>query len=192
MSTSSLPGVDLLRKWMATFRYSVFRLETLQNYPGDDDEDVEAFRAGVPQPRRPEAQWYYDNVAAAARDGRVWQRVHVVTQPPTDYIRAELAGYSGNVSCGEDVRIIPIGEGEPWPVGVPRHDFWLFDSAHLFEMLYDEDAAWLGARQVRDAERIVGACYARDAALRQAIPWIDYIRADGEVADYLKTVGATP
>jgi hypothetical protein len=191
MSSDTLPGVASLREWMAAFRYSCFRLETLQSYPGDDDEDVAAFRAGIPQPRRAGAQWYYDNVAAAAQDGRVWQRVHVVTEPLTDYIRAELAGYSDNVRHGEDVRIIPVEVGESWPVDIPHYDFWMFDSAHLFDMLYDEHGVWLGAQLTRDTERIAENCYVRDAALHQSVPWADYIRADREVAEYLTSVGAT-
>ena len=43
------------------------------------------------------------------------QRVHVVTEPLSDYIRFELTGYAPNVEAGEDVRVISVREGEPWP-----------------------------------------------------------------------------
>ena len=99
----------------------------------------------------------------------------MVTEPLSDYIRFELTGYAPNVEAGEDVRIIPVHEGEPWPASLPHHDYWLFDSHELYDQHYDADGLWLGTEAVRDPARIVDACRWRDAALHQAAPWTDYV-----------------
>jgi len=49
-----LPGVADPRERLANFRYSLFRLETLQDYSGSgEDEAFAAFRAGQPTPVTP-------------------------------------------------------------------------------------------------------------------------------------------
>ena len=65
------------------------------------------------------------------------QRVHVVVEPLTAYLRYELA-WSYTPEAGEDIRIIPVQTGQ-WPAGLPGlgGDFWLFDSARLLRMHYD-------------------------------------------------------
>lgn len=46
-------------------------------------------------------------------------------------MRFELASYAPNVEAGEDVRIILVFTGGPWPDDVPCEDFWLIDSSEL-------------------------------------------------------------
>ena len=42
------------------------------------------------------------------------QRVHVVSEPLTDYLRFEITGYRLNVEAGEDVRILPRRQQGAW------------------------------------------------------------------------------
>lgn len=140
-----------------TFSWSAFRLEQLQHYQGTG----------------PAPEWAA-LVKANRRWGKTHQRVHVVTEPLTDAMQEELtAGYPGNVAAGEDIGIIAV-VGD-WPAEVPHADFWLFDSSRLYLMHYNPDGSWAGASRVRDPERIVEACRARDAALHRAIPWRAYV-----------------
>ena len=168
---------------LAAFRYSVFRLEALQDYRGSGEEDARAaFQAGKPLPLTPALRTWTHMVRQRVRSGCVVQRVHVVISPLTDYIRFELASYAPNVEAGEDVRIVPVLEGGSWPADVPQDDFWLIDSSELWSQRYDR----LGAEHVTDSEQIVRACRARDAALRHSLPWADYLREyHPEIASYL-------
>jgi hypothetical protein len=146
-----------------TFSWSAFRLEQLQHYEGTG----------------PAPEWAA-LVKANRRWGKTHQRVHVVTEPLTPAMQEELtAGYAGNVAAGEDIGVIPVTDS--WPVGVPREDFWLFDSSRLYVMRYNPDGSWAGATRVSDPERIVEACRARDAALQGAIPWPAYIASRPEL-----------
>lgn len=170
---------------------SVFRLETLQSY-GNSGEDpaLEAFVTGQPHVLTTGKRNWTALVRARRRAGCTMQRVHVVTEPLTDYMQFELTwGYAPNVEAGEDIRIIPVVEGQSWPVGVPHAtDFWLFDAHQLYVMDYDPDGTWLGAELVADPARIEQACRWRDATLRLGTPWVDYIRSRPQLASHVEAV----
>jgi hypothetical protein len=170
------------------FRRSAFRLETLQDYSGSgEDPHLAAFLAGKPRPPSPEHEQWAGAVRAHRRAGRVLQRVHVVTEPLSDYIRWELSwGYQPGVAAGEEVCIIPVADGE-WPVEVPHRDFWLFDDTELYDMHYTLDGTWLGAEPVTDSSRIEQARAWRDTALQRALPWQRYIRSHPELAARVST-----
>lgn len=53
-------------------------------------------------------------------------------------LRFELANYGPNVEAGEDVRNLPVRDGQ-WPTDIPRDDFWLVDSTDLWDMHYAAD-----------------------------------------------------
>lgn len=124
-------------------------------------------------------------VRAATRDGRTMQRVHVVTEPLTDYMRFEVAwSYAYSVTAGEDVRIIPLTAGQAWPPDLPQPggDFWLFDDTELFDMRYDTDGTWIGIEHTTDSTAVLDACRGQDTALRLAQPWAAYIDERPELA----------
>lgn len=152
-------------------RYTAFRLETLQVY--DVGYEEEAFRrflstgeVVIPESHK---EW-----ARIVGSGRRFQRVHVVVEPLTDYLRFECAwGYRSNMKAGEDISIIPVGEGS-WPEGLPRSDYWLFDSERLVRMNYASDGTMLPPELVTDPEHVVQANAVRDTALHLAIPFSEY------------------
>lgn len=158
------------------FKYSMFRLEVLQGYEGSgEDEAVAAMAAGQPEPPIPAMDRWASLIHAGRVAGKVHQRVHVVTEPLTNYMRYEIAwAYRQSTAAGEDVRIIPRSHGD-WPEGVSHDDFWLFDSSEMYLMHYDTGGMWLGAELITDSARIVAACRQRDAAWHQAIPWRQYV-----------------
>lgn len=184
-----LPPSDAgFNAWFREFRRSWFRLETFQSYGGSgEDEDIRAFNAG--RPLKVRASEYTANVRAAARDGRTMRRVHVITEPITDYIRYEVAAYAENVAAGEDVRIVPVAEGGAWPNGVPEaRDFWLFDDTDMYDMHYGADGFWLGFTHVTDPDALADAGRQRDAALALAQPWATYVADRPELAERVASI----
>lgn len=184
------PGSPAFRDRFEQFRYSVFRLETLQSY-GNSGEDpaLEAFQAGHPHLVTPGKQRWTAMIRANAHAGRTLQRVHVVTEPISDYLRFELTwGYGPNVEAGEDIRIIPVAEGDPWPADLPHRDYWLFDARELYDMHYESDGTWLGTEPVTDPDRIVQACTWRDAALFHAVPWSEYVATHPELTRHVEAL----
>lgn len=165
-------------------RYSIFRLETLSVY-GSSGEKVPlaAFLSDGPyRPSEGQDGWMA-MLRSNARSGCVMRRVHVVAEPLTDYLRFELCwSYPFSVAAGEEIRIVSVADAA-WPVDVPRHDFWLFDSCRLIDMHYDDHGNWLGVEPVDDPGRIVAANHARDAALHRSVPWATYVGDRRELAE---------
>jgi hypothetical protein len=171
------PGAPEFRARFAAFSYSVFRLETLQSY-GNSGEDAAfvAFLTDEPAPYEPAVEEWDAMTRRNAQAGRIQQRVHVVTEPLTDYMRFELTGYAQSVDAGEEVRIAHVAETEAWPSDLPRLDYFLFDSSELYLQHYDDAGEWLGTEPITDPAAIVRACRWRDAALYRATLWWDYMR----------------
>ncbi|MGH3872805.1 MAG: DUF6879 family protein [Pseudonocardiaceae bacterium] len=164
-----LPGVDQLVAAFRTFRYSVFRLESLQVYAGSgEDEGITAFHRGDPDPPPDPAEDEWAALLRANRDaGRLQQRVHVATEPISDYLAYELTWqYGPHVAAGEDIRIIAVHGA--WPDDVPQSDFTLFDSSRLFQLSYRPDGTWLGAQPVTDHASVVAACRSVDVRVLPA------------------------
>lgn len=185
------PGSDEFNALFTGFQRSAYRLETLQSY-GSPDEDAfyAAFLDGEPYPADDAGKsWWVSNVISPAiADGRSMSRVHVVREPLSSYLQFELTwAYAPNVAAGDDVRIIPVAAGESWPAQLPEgFDYWLIDD-RVYELVYanDEIRTWLGARFVDDAQRVQDAVQWRDAALRLAVPWREYVAARPELTELL-------
>jgi hypothetical protein len=157
------------------FEHTAYRLETLQQYDVSyEEEPFAAFLAGHPQPPDSSKDEWAGMIMDATEAGKVFQRVHVVSEPLTDYLRYEIErSYAPNVAAGEDIRILPVQAGRG--PRLPDHDYWLFDSRDLWVMEYDGDGRFLFAEQVSDRAVIVYHNYWRDAALHHAIPYADYL-----------------
>ena len=105
--------------------------------------------AGHQRPADSSKDQWVGMITAAVEAGKVFQRVHVVTEPLTDYLRYELGwSYPPNVEAGEDIRILPAESGR-WP-SLPRHDYWLFDSSDLWIMEYADDGTFRWIERIDD------------------------------------------
>ncbi len=166
---------DEFERCFTDFRYTAFRLETLQNYSvGGEKDPFKRFMSDGFQGFSAAVYEWGDEIRAGIAAGRRYSRVHVVTEPLSDYLRFECAcGYRLSVTAGEDIRILPVQEGD-WPDGIPRLDYWLFDSHRLLKMNYGPDGALLTPELVDDPEQIVAANLWRDRAMHLSVPFTEY------------------
>ncbi|WP_017569708.1 DUF6879 family protein [Nocardiopsis halotolerans] len=162
---------DEFDRFFEECRYTAFRLETLQVYDvGYEEEAFRRFLAGGEVITTDS----HEEWARLVGSGRQFRRVHVITEPLTDYLRFECVwGYRSSVKAGEDVNILPVNEGV-WPEGIPHSDYWLFDSEQLVRMNYAPDGTMLTPELVTDPEQIVRANAVRDRALHMSIPFSEY------------------
>lgn len=171
------PEFDAL---FATFRHTAYRLETLQVYDVSyEEEPYYAFLAGQDQPRDEAKSAWVTMLGYAAMAGKAVQRVHLVNEPLTDYLRYELErSYPPNAGAGEDIRILPAGltPARSLTALAALDDYWLFDSSDLWVMEYDREGRFEYIRQVSDPGTIVSHAYWRDAALHYAVPYAEYMR----------------
>lgn len=159
------------------FRYTCYRLETLQRYDvAYEREEYGRFLAGETQgASRGITGWIEGIVSKAVSAGKSMRRVHVVEEPLSDYLRYEFGwAYEHSVSAGEDVRLIPVERGR-WPEGLPHYDYWLFDSAILVAMYYDDDGTFFEAELIDDPRKVVDANRWRDMAVALSVPYRSYM-----------------
>jgi hypothetical protein len=169
----------LAREFDGLFARRVYRLETLDYYDAANErEPYAAFRAGT----RVDPTWRegWKRITRAIRDsGRDMARVHVVTEPASDYMRFMLLhGYPANAEAGEDVRI--LGRARERNAGLPEMDYWLFDDDLAAVLVYDgagviRHVEWRSRRE--DRAGVEDCCRWRDTALRLAIPLAEYVTA---------------
>ena len=174
-----------LSELVANFQRSAFRLETLPQYLVDAEaERFAAFRDGRPLPERSERtnQWLR-RIAAMTQAGQRWYRVHILSQPLTDYLRYELLAYQENAAVGEEIRIADVGIHPE--LADLRTDFWLLDGdgdeAVVALMQYDRDGRYFGFWRADDVEVIERCRRERDRALAASVPLSDFLAAVGDI-----------
>ncbi|HEU5472263.1 MAG TPA: hypothetical protein VFV67_16535 [Actinophytocola sp.] len=165
------------RQLFHSFEHTAYRLEVRDAYNVSyEHESMRKFLAGEPDDRIWKRSWL-DMVREATAAGRRFRRVRVVTLPLTDYSRFGLWGAQSNNAAGEDIRYLPRDKAEA--IGLPNHDYWLFDSTKLLHMHFDDDDVPLDHEFVDDAAEIVRHNYWRDAAWHHAIKRDDFAKEQG-------------
>ncbi|WP_395298560.1 DUF6879 family protein [Kitasatospora hibisci] len=163
-----LKGQDFGRLF-ETFERTAFRLETLAVYDVDEErEEFADFLAGKGLP--PDCA---DNpwVRSMTSLGKQVARVHVLRSPLSDYLRYELAAYPGNIKAGESIGIIDTARQEV--LGLPDHDFWLFDDSCVYQMRYTKAGRFIGAELLTD-DRLNEYQRYRDIALANPVPFEEF------------------
>jgi hypothetical protein len=100
-------------------------------------------------------------------------RVHVVSEPLTDYLRYELACYESSAEAGEDIRILPTERAAG--LDLPSFDYWLFDNERAAVMRYGARGLWLQTEIVTDPAFVMSCRRWQDQALSRAIPLDAYM-----------------
>jgi hypothetical protein len=173
-----LTSDQLAENFSSLFAVRAYRLETLDSYDAPSEREHYArFLAG--QPVDPGWRQPWKRLVGEVLDsGRSMARVHVVTEPVSDYMRFGLLhGYPANVEAGEDVRI--IGRAQAQAAGLPDMDYWLFDDELALRLVYDDAGALIRAEENRDPEALSQYLDWRTTALRLAMPLASYVAEHG-------------
>jgi hypothetical protein len=170
-----LTGADF-GQVLAGFERTARRLETRDRYASPaEDEVVRRFLAG--EPLGPAfLQVWLDQVRDATAAGKRVERVRVVSEPLSDYKRAEMVICRYNVEAGEDISYLKRGTATA--LDLPDYDYWLFDSARLALMHFTEEGQFVGAEVVTHPG--VVARHQRWFALARqaAVPYWQYLGQD--------------
>ncbi|WP_283137231.1 DUF6879 family protein [Rhizohabitans arisaemae] len=154
------------------FRHSAFKFEVRDRYSvSSEQESLSRFLADEPDPDRARRPWLA-RMKTATQQGKRIERVRVVSEPHSDYVRWLLAGGPLNAEAGEDIRYLPRPKTEG--SGLPGYDFALFDSRQLVRLHFDENDRPLRHELVTDPAVVVRHCYWRDAAWHYAVPFARY------------------
>jgi hypothetical protein len=170
-------GDVALGPYLASFRVSAFRLECRQHYdnPVEREWFARYLKTGEVPVFTPDNDAWCKLVAEARAAGKAVQRVHLVHEPPSDYVRFELECQRASLDAGEDIRVIAFrGSAEARPLGNHGHrgDFWLFDDETVVELDYDQEGRFLGARQVQESVEYYRSL--RGEAMKRSISLKEY------------------
>jgi hypothetical protein len=126
--------------------WSVFRLETLDQYSVDSDAgNVARYLAGEPAPSMAVKGPWLERLKAERASGKRRQRVHVVRSPLSAYLRYECEwGYAYTSQAGEEIRILDLTEVSASP-NLLDQDFLLLNDERAVLMCYDPAGRFLGA-----------------------------------------------
>ena len=160
--------VDLFR----TFQHTAFRLEVRTAYGvPDEDEPYRRFLAG----EDPGLDWFQPWLTLMRQEtaaGKRVERVRLIDDPPSDYLRFELWGTPYNLDAGEDIRYLDRGNADR--LGLPEYDWWLFDSRTLARLVFGENDRFLGVTLHDDPAEVLRHAQWRDAAWHHAVTYARY------------------
>ncbi|MFD4530461.1 DUF6879 family protein [Streptomyces sp. NPDC058470] len=164
-------------EWRAKFREfqsEAWRLETLPQYRvPQESEELEAFRSGKRIDPHSYASAYTEDLKRQRGEGKRKGRVHVLTQPLSEYLRFEFSRYyAPHVLAGEDIRILDVTDRENPLPGV--RDFWLFDRSTVVLMNYEEDGTQIN-RELYESDPAPFVEYQR-IAVADSIPFQEYVK----------------
>lgn len=167
---------DLFRQ----FEHTAYRLEvrTIYGVP-EEDEPFQRFLAG----EDPSTDWFEPWLALMREQtsqGKRVERVRVVDEPPSDYLRFEIWGTPHNLAAGEDIRYLTRSRANE--LGLPNEDTWLFDSKRLARLHFDGQNRPLGASLHEDLAELVQYNYWRDTAWHYAETFDTYSRRSAVTA----------
>jgi hypothetical protein len=163
---------DEWQRFFDTFAQSAWRLELHPVYlMPQEQEAFKRFLAGERLPIEHRSSWM-DRVAGYISTGRSIGRVHVVRRPLSDYLLFEFEWYyRHHVKAGEDIRILDL-TGKP-DLGLPDHDFWMFDEKRIVKMLYQADGTQIGRELVENPDMTKYLQY-REIALAGSVSFSEY------------------
>ncbi len=162
-----------------TARHTARRLESRERYDAPEERDaLQRFLAGQwteTDSRRDRPEWERIVRGLTERGGR-FERVRVVPEPLTDYLRFELFGCRLNVEWGEDIRY--LHQEAAARLDLPDHDFWVFDSRLLVLMRWTQDDRPLDHELVTDPELVARHERWIDLAMAHATLYVEYLAED--------------
>jgi hypothetical protein len=161
-------------KLFESFEHTAFRLEVRDRYNEPSEaESIRRFLAGEPENVYDHFQEWLALVRAATEEGRRFSRVRVVSVPLTDYSRYGIAYARHTNAAGDDIRYVTRDRARS--IGLPDHDYWLFDSRKIARLHFDEsDDRLLGVEVIEDPVAVVQHNYWRDAARHWAVRRDDF------------------
>lgn len=174
MTISDEEFLDLFRR----MRKGAFRLELRDRYnvPAER-ERWDAYQARdwprLDELNRVQRKVWLDLMREITASGRRVERVRVVTEPPSDYIRFELTLNPGNAEAGEDIRYLPRDQASG--LNLPEEDYWLFDEQISAVLRFDEEDRLLAIELVTDSEIVARHVAARKALWALAVPFSEYV-----------------
>lgn len=163
------PGPEFA-KLFQTFEHTSFRLELRDRY--DATGEQEPLRRFL-ETRVVDQEWragWLSMLREHRAAGKRWHRVRVVSTPLSVYNDWGIRSAAASNDAGDDIRYLDRRDA----VGLPDHDYWLFDSRTVAKMHFTDADRFIGAEMIDDPAVVVQHNYWRDVALHHAVTRDDF------------------
>jgi hypothetical protein len=162
------PGPDFANLF-ATFERSAWRLETRPAYAIPEEQAAfERHRITGELDVAYLAGWL-ETVKTATEAGKRFERVRVLPEPLTDYLRFEMAVAEHNTEAGEDIRTLTARKARALELP-DLHDFWIFDDQRVAILHFSPDGELLNAELHDDPDTLTQYSAWKELAWRHADP----------------------
>lgn len=163
------PG-DQLRELLHSFTASSWRWECQGEY-AVDAAAMQRWREGRQRDEMERRPWL-DYIRTLVAEGKRFERVRLLTEPLTEYLRWLLAVTYTNADAGEDIRW--IGESDARELDAPGYDFYLFDDSRVAIMKFGPDKVRTGVEVIDDPAVVQEHRAFRDRVWPRAVSHADY------------------
>lgn len=164
-------GEDFLRLFHDA-EHTAYRLEVRSSYGiPEEDEPYRRFLEG----EDPGLDWFepwLNLMREETGKGKRVERVRVIDEPPSDYLRFELWGTPYNLAAGEDIRYLARPQAEH--LALPDYDYWLFDSRIVARLQFGEHDRFLGVHLSDEPADVLAHVQWQGAAWHHAITFDTY------------------
>lgn len=130
-----------------TYRHSAWRWECQGVYhEPDEQEPLQRWREG--RPDNSFLSGWLSVINRLRAEGKLFNRVRMVTDPPTDYLRWMFSFTHLNIEAGEEIRWIDQQDlpGD----GAPEYDYYLLDDERVAVVTFGDNGV-VGAEVTDDA-----------------------------------------
>ncbi|MCP2252373.1 hypothetical protein LY13_001112 [Prauserella aidingensis] len=166
-------GPDALPELLDGITASSWRWEAQGDYSAIDGELLARWRAGLGRDPEADRSWI-DYVQRLRARGIPFQRVRVLTDPLTEYLRCQLdVSYMNVDQAGEDIRWVEAATARE--LDMPDYDYYVIDNVLVAQLVFADDGQLGGVRLCRDEDVLQQHRRWRDVIWPYAIPHQEYI-----------------
>ena len=169
---------DEWRALFLGFRETLFRLETLPSYESESEKaTIQAFLSGAdPSPADTNSAKYHAEIKATIASGKSIERLHVVPDILTDYLKWEIFwSYRHLANVGAKVYLLEASRHSD--LAKEASELYLVDNQHLIHVEYDSKGAFRALSRDTDRSMVNKAVELRKKLLVHATPLEEYMRA---------------
>lgn len=164
------PDADFQQVFQTIARRS-WRWECQGHYASDEQELNDWLTGRTHEDDGSDRAWY-DYIRGLRQRGIPFERVRMLTEPLTDYLRWMLTNTHLNVEAGEDIRWLSQTKARDF--GMPNYDFYLFDDNRVLILNFDEQKVLTGEELIDDPDTVERHRRWRDLVWHHAVRHEDY------------------
>ncbi len=150
---------------LASAKQSLFRFEYLQDFSIPEEKEALELFEKTGKFHTDDMQEWWDFLHTLHTRGVVTERVRLVREPQSLYMRHELLVHKESVAQGD--RITVLTEQSLTPAIAALGDFWLIDGRKVLKMNYTATGEYLGFEEVSDLAPYLAA---KEYLLSNSVP----------------------